>query len=751
MSSDVATQIRVRARTAQIAKEEGLTWREASARAAQEIAQEVEDEKTAPEDAYSELKKFGRALALPVCTAIEMAVAFFIAAKLTHPLLLSVFTESQLANSSFAGVLFLIIAFFVGLMIGALFPAFQSLVIKDQYVLRLAINLIALAFVVHALKGIGTPPLPAGETELHAAVRDNDWRKIETFRDRDLEVRNSLGQTPLMIAVELAASGDEDQLELVRKLLELGADVNARDSQGKTALVAALRSPQLLELLGRYGASLNLGYRSDTGYSEKPCKSIWSELATASPDEIIAIAEKFPDIRTPAGPTGEAGAGPLVQATRRPPSVKLVEYFLRRGANARDVGCGGDTALHGVVQSSDQPTERIKIIDLLLAAGADINARNDDDITPLMWSGRSPEITRHLVEKGADVNAISSTYQGTRSVLDMYEYYKYTEGIAIIRAAGAKPANERSAGQTAAAPGSSARGPAGAESVDDEMRRAELNARSAAPAKSGPTPASQPSPVAVVMEPSTPAAPPRGAETALHAAVGEDDLARVKSLLGSGFDIQAVDPAGRTPLMLAVGRVGDGHYDQLDVVRFLLDKGAAVNVRDAEGKPLLMYAGPDWLLLQALADHGADPTLGWRGRSVWHQLEEEKYQTVAGVAGRFDKIGTPLDREGKHCAGPLHVFAAAGDAKLVAYFLRQGQPAQGIDGNGRTPLHVLVSHGHRDQRAMIEIAELLVRNGVDVNAKDSSGYTALNYTGSMPEVRRRLIELGADAGGIVKR
>lgn len=686
-ASEVAIQIRVRARAAQIKKDEGLTWREAAARAAEEVAREFEEEKSAPRGTDDSLARIGRALALPVCTAIEMAVVFFIAAKLTHPLLLSVFTESQLANSSFAGVLFLIIAFVVGIIIGALFPAFQNLVVKDRYALRLAIDLAVLAFLLYPT---------------YEALRPDPTQA--------LEYRLEHGQV-----------------------------------------------------------DPNLAYGNDQ--HQAPTESLWSELKRKPADEIIAIAERFPDLRIPRAANGEVGSGPLHEYAEHRDGPRLIEYFLKRGFSPKDESIHGNTPLHRAAQIANDAKRAKAVIDLLLAAGADINAHSENYGPPLTWT-HDPEIARYLIAKGADVNLVFVRLhhwdQGRAlSVLDYLEKYdKLSPAKEAIRAWGGKPADQlprekvqaalaeaqaREPAKPVPTPRSSAKVPASAESLDDEMRRAELNARSAAPPKPETIPASQPAPVAVVMESTTSTPPQRGESTALHAAVREDDLASVKSLLGDGADIQAADPAGQTPLMLAVARVGEGYYDQLDVVRYLLDKGAAVNVRDVEGKPVLMYAGPDWLLLQLLAGYGADPNLGHRGRSVWHQLADEGFQTVAGVAGRFKAIQPPLDREGKPCAGPLHVFAAVGKAQIVRYFLQRGVSPRETDASGRTPLHALVSSGNREQRAMIEIVDMLAANGADVNARDRSGLTALNFAGATPEVARRLTELGADAGGLVKQ
>ena len=59
------------------------------------------------------------------------------------------------------------------------------------------------------------------------------------------------------------------------------------------------------------------------------------------------------------------------------------------------------------------------------------------------------------------------------------------------------------------------------------------------------------------------------------------DLAAAAGLLGSGAPVDWVGPGGRTPLMAAAGR-GD-----VEMMRFLLDRGADATQKDLNGQPAL--------------------------------------------------------------------------------------------------------------------------------------------------------------------
>ncbi len=83
--------------------------------------------------------------------------------------------------------------------------------------------------------------------------------------------------------------------------------------------------------------------------------------------------------------------------------------------------------------------------------------------------------------------------------------------------------------------------------------------------------------------------PPRRQGTTtctLHAAAETPGSAeKVGSLLGDGAQVDAVDAAGRTPLMLAVAK-----HDDASVIRALLAHGASVDVCNHAGETALHTA-----------------------------------------------------------------------------------------------------------------------------------------------------------------
>jgi ankyrin repeat protein len=211
-----------------------------------------------------------------------------------------------------------------------------------------------------------------------------------------------------------------------------GADINARDQNGWSIALRAVRDADFLALLT---PGLYLNVADDKG------NSIWSSPGWDS----ALFARRQAEIGVPLMQNGKPGIGPLHVAVKEA-LLSDVKYFLQRGVNPNQVDQDGLTPLHEVARWTGGPGEhrinRSLIVKALLDAGVDVNARTAQGLTPLMLANNQPgEITQILVDRKADVNATAIENGKPLAVMDYFLRKANTQGIEVLLKAGARKTN----------------------------------------------------------------------------------------------------------------------------------------------------------------------------------------------------------------------------------------------------------------------------------------------------------------------
>lgn len=159
-------------------------------------------------------------------------------------------------------------------------------------------------------------------------------------------------------------------------------------------------------------------------------KLLTAAVSATKAREIKEILEKGADINI----HNEWGLTPVMLAAQYNHSVAVLKALIEAGADIQEAEPKyRSNSLHLAANSSKNP----KVIDALLAAGANINARNYLGETALIMAvNTNPEtkITTQLIKCGADINA--SDYQG-HSVLDYAKAAKRTYIINLLKEHGA--------------------------------------------------------------------------------------------------------------------------------------------------------------------------------------------------------------------------------------------------------------------------------------------------------------------------
>ena len=180
---------------------------------------------------------------------------------------------------------------------------------------------------------------------------------------------------------------------LVRELILDGADVNARQADGMTALHWAvyLDEPDTASLLVSSGAEVNAVNR----YGVTPL----SLAATNGNANLITLL-------LDAGANAQAslrGGETVLMTAARTGNLEAVEALLLKGADSNKRESNNQTALMWAAAEG-----HLTVVDALIEAGADIHAAVNSGFTPLLFAVREGhiDVTHTLLTAGIDVNQI---------------------------------------------------------------------------------------------------------------------------------------------------------------------------------------------------------------------------------------------------------------------------------------------------------------------------------------------------------
>ena len=246
------------------------------------------------------------------------------------------------------------------------------------------------------------------------AAQDNDTNRIDSIlksRIVNINARSYHGYTALMWASEYG------NLEAAKLLIENGADVNAKDKYGDTALIEAGHL-EVVKLLIENGADVNV--ENEFGENALMRASEYGNL-----EKVKLLIEKEADVNA----KNEDGKTALMRASREG-HLEVVKYLIENGADVNAKSNNGWTALMRASYNG-----HLEVVKYLIENGADVNAKRDSGRTALMRASREGhlEVVKLLIENGADVNAKDDIYGQT--ALDLADTEEIEE---VLRKAGAK-------------------------------------------------------------------------------------------------------------------------------------------------------------------------------------------------------------------------------------------------------------------------------------------------------------------------
>ena len=404
-----------------------------------------------------------------------------------------------------------------------------------------------------------------------------------------------------------------------------------------------------------------------------------------------------------------AESSSLVDALKGRDTVAALD-LVKQGTDVNTAEADGATALHWAAHFNDMAAA-----EALLAAGAQVNVANDYGVTPLMLAAEngSTDMVGRLLNAGAKTNVTMSSGE---TALMTASRAGDVGTVSWLLSKGANPnLTEDRRGQTALIW-------ALAESHNDIVSAlvgggADVNTKSNA----GFTP--------------------------VMTAVRYNNLEALRLLLAQGGNIHTASKDGTTALHIATVR---GH---VDMAKFLLEQGADPNNTSAGYTPLHYAVGKwdgvdayeysgharqgihrdtdapgEWKyllglnraerldLIETLFEHGADP-------NVVMTKEPPRYgfSLVAGSAGRHSTGGTAF------------IIAAMGaDIELMRLLVEKGANPHAVSKIGTTAFMMAAGMAWMEYETLtgeddyVEAAKYVASLGVDIDAQNSSGDTALH-------------------------
>ena len=245
----------------------------------------------------------------------------------------------------------------------------------------------------------------------------------------NLESKGREDQSPLMVACR------QENLALVKWLLQKGVDVNQRDDQQRTALHFAVRSkniPIVREILashpeldvvdeGRRETALECALPNielteillDAGANPEFANGteatlLSSAVVCSSAEAVEMLLKRKVDLNH----KDKWGWTPICDAVGNIRSAEIVRLLADNGANLQDTaGDGESSLLHMAIFGPP------KILQILLEfrKSIDLERRNASNNTPLLWmrSYANPESLELLIKAGADVNALNERQENS--------------------------------------------------------------------------------------------------------------------------------------------------------------------------------------------------------------------------------------------------------------------------------------------------------------------------------------------------
>ena len=568
---------------------------------------------------------------------------------------------------------------------------------------------------------------------LHKAIQgeNDDLAVLLIENGADIDYSGEELGTPLHIACE------EGRVDVVKLLIARGANVNSKESFAESSPLHEAKNKEIAQILLDNGADINL--KDGRG------KTALYWAAVSGDVEMVKFLRSFENrsdkdylLRMAAVSAGQAEVAKLLAEKGRPDGIldasaigdiarletllksnsKLVfkrdhnkqtplhrsvdsataELLIQNGAdvNAKDIS--DKTPLHIACQN-----RRLDVIEVLLAHKADVNARCSLDQTPLHEAVSEDHFkaVELLIEHGADVNAdsangtplfVASNVHSPEITKLLVKNGANVNRVGTLEAPELGTSNELSAELNlfyAVLSGMKDKVKAALDENPDSIRN---------------------------IYP--------GGQTVLHL-VRDFEVATL--LVHRGADLNVTDDAGRTPLQCAVFRARG------DIVELMIDSGADVDVYCAASLGMvdkvrsLVEANPEIIRGKNCNGFRVLHAAVFQPRSFEDKLlehdkarpkPEKEFASHIEIIEFLLSHGIDINAREERGLTALHLAAMRDDAVILRVLIERGAEIDSQTKTGETALHFAAMFGR------FTTVQVLIDNHADISIKDVKGQTA---------------------------
>ena len=520
-----------------------------------------------------------------------------------------------------------------------------------------------------------------GNTIVHYCVRMQNESAVRECIKKGIpvSVQNNAGKTPLDIALE--DSGDEKSVAIAADLIMAGAEtnnvqfsyfqtavsernVNYRFGDGQTPLhIAAI---QHHKSIARYllANGAHTSAQDITGATPLHEAVRYGDIDIAK-----ALLESGADVNA----EDNLGKTPVMLVIPEDKREAMYRILIEHAADVAKKDAYGDTVLHTATMTSLTPS----ILELLVAGGADVNARNKDGVSPLLIAVQKRNFAhvKFYAERGADINSADKAGD-TPLTLALKDGQAMLEMLVNRTNALSHDSNGNTPLHTAVIVNASIEQIRYLISLTDD-----INARNS------------------------------DGNNALYLAVERNNKNIGELLLAKNADIFSTNNANDSPLHLALKKGGD--------TQGWLITSRTITATDGSGNTALHYA-VEWGLKKAalsLIEKGANPEA--KNANGETPLFSAAKTNDPAMTALIVKGGSSIKARDNFGSSPLHTAVRWDADASVRELVQLGIDVNAQNVAGKSALSEAVLAGK------LSTAKLLIDSGADINASDNTGCTIL--------------------------